>query len=57
MRLKKTTTTALNVLYVLPSNEEIRHAYKSNHNLKHCSIDATKNTLDYHRGKKCMKNF
>ena len=23
----------------------------------HCSFDATKNKLDYYRGKNCMKNF
>ena len=23
----------------------------------HCSFDATKNKLDYYRGKSCMKNF
>ena len=23
----------------------------------HCSVDATKNRLDYYRGKDCMKNF
>ena len=25
--------------------------------LTHCSFDATKNKLDYYRGKNCMKNF
>ena len=25
--------------------------------LMHCSFDATKNRLDYYRGKNCMKNF
>ena len=25
--------------------------------LIHCSLDATKNKLDYYRGKNCMKNF
>ena len=23
----------------------------------HCSLDATKNKLDYYKGKNCMKNF
>ena len=43
---KKSSTTKINKhtpsCYLLPT---------------HCSFDATKNSLDYYRGKNCMKNF
>ena len=43
---EKSSTTKLNKL--TPSDYSL---------LTHCSFDATKNKLDYYRGKNCMKNF
>ena len=34
-----------------------KHTSSSYSMLTHCSLDTTKNELDYYRGKNCMKNF
>ena len=43
---KKSSTTKIN-----------KHTPSGYSLLTYCSIDTTKNKLDYYRGKNCMKNF
>ena len=43
---EKSSTTELN-----------KHTASGYSLFTHCSFDATKNKLDYYRGKNCMKNF
>ena len=41
-----------------PSRTKINKHKPSGYSLfTHCSFDTTKNKLDYHKGKNCMKNF
>ena len=41
-----------------PATTKIKKHTPSSYSLfTHCSFDATKNKLDYYRGKNCMKNF
>ena len=39
------------------TTEIIKHKASGYSLFTHCSFDATKNGLDYHKGKSCMKNF
>ena len=40
------------------STSKINKHTRSGYSLfTHCSVDTTKNKLDYYRGKNCMKNF
>ena len=39
------------------TSERTKHLASGYSLLIHCSIDATKNKLDYYRDKDCMKNF
>ena len=43
---KKSSTTKIN-----------KHTASGYSLFTHCSFDATKNKLEYYRGKNCMKNF
>ena len=40
-----------------PTPKKAKHLASSYSQFSHCSVDATKNKLDYYSDKYCMKNF